>query len=456
MDAAPTSQQLRGAAIVEDVGGAVAHFDAIVLGAGISGLVATSILLQQGCRRILVADQYGHVGGNHIDVAVGGYTFDVGSLIFQDDSPLLKHFPELLPHYVPIKPSWGRLNPQGVVTAYPISPKADIVDAGPIEWCRMLSSLLLARAFRRKLRNAHDFARYWLGARFLHRSGLGNYMERFYGAPPETIDIKFAEKRMLGISENARLATHVRKFLRRAPPRVKNRQLARPREGFSALYAPAVERLEAQGVSFALGVRMHALRKEAGGFALDTGASVCKARRVVSTIPLDHIRQLCGLGREDKLGAVTLITLFYSFAGDRGFPQSVLYNFSYFGSWKRLTVYSDFYGRHAGREYFAVEVNAQHVNGDTAVADRDFRAHVAENGLFKGDLRLEGRHALAHAYPIYVDNAQENLDRTIAALRAFGIESIGRQGAFEYQPTARDTTLKAEAALAARGPATSP
>src|SRR5262249_21963190 len=102
MDAAPTGQQFRGAAIVEDVGGAVAHFDAIVLGAGISGLVATSILLQQGCRRILVADQYGHVGGNHIDVAVGGYTFDVGSLIFQDDSPLLKHFPELLPHYVPI------------------------------------------------------------------------------------------------------------------------------------------------------------------------------------------------------------------------------------------------------------------------------------------------------------------------------------------------------------------
>jgi Flavin containing amine oxidoreductase len=300
------------------------------------------------------------------------------------------------------------------------------------------------------MRNARDFAQYWLGARFLHRSGLGNYMERFYGSPPETIDIKFAEKRMLGISENARLRTHVRKLLRRAPPRVKNTQLARPREGFAALYRPAVERLQAQGVSFALGARMHALRKDAGGvFTLDTGSSLSKARRVVSTIPLDHIRQLCGLGREEKLGSVTLITLFYSFEGDRRFKQSVLYNFSYLGSWKRLTVYSDFYGRHRGREFFAVEVNAQHVGGDTAIADRDFRAHVASNGLFQGDLRLEGRHALAHAYPIYVDNAQENLDSTIAALRAFGVESIGRQGAFEYQPTARDTTLKAEAALRA-------
>jgi hypothetical protein len=35
----------------------------------------------------------------------------------------------------------------------------------------------------------------------------------------------------------------------------------------------------------------------------------------------------------------------------------------------------------------------------------------------------------------------------MAALRAFGVESLGRQGAFDYQPTARDTTLKAEAAL---------
>ena len=453
MDAVPFTPQTRSAAPADGADGAAAYFDAIVLGAGISGLVATSILLRQGCRRILVADQYGHVGGNHIDVSIDGYTFDVGSLIFQDDSPLLRHFPELLPHYVPIKPSWGRLNPQGAVTAYPISFKADIVEAGPIEWGRMLGSLVAGRLLRRRMRNARDFAEYWLGARFLYRSGLSNYMERFYGSPPEKIDIAFAEKRMLGVSENARLRTHVRKLLGTAPARVRNTQLARPRAGFAALYRPAVERLQAQGASFQLGARLHALRKEAGGFALDTGSRICKARRVVSTIPLDHIRRLCGLGPERKLGSVTLISLFYSFAGDRRFPQSVLYNFSFFGSWKRLTVYSDFYGRHAGREYFAVEVNAQHVAGDPAVADQNFRAHVAENGLFRGDLRLEGSHALAHAYPVYVDNAQQHLDETLAALKAFGIESIGRQGAFEYQPTARDTTLKAEAALGAGGAA---
>src|SRR4051812_41254277 len=62
--------------------------DAIVLGAGISGLVSASVLLGQGAQEIVILDEYDHVGGNHIDRSIGDYTFDIGSLIFQDDSPL--------------------------------------------------------------------------------------------------------------------------------------------------------------------------------------------------------------------------------------------------------------------------------------------------------------------------------------------------------------------------------
>lgn len=424
-------------------------FDAIVLGAGISGLVAASILLEQGCRRILVVDEYDHIGGNHIDRTIGDYTFDVGSLIFQDDSPLLKHFPELLAQYVPIDPSWGRLNPQGVVTEYPISVKVDLIDAGPIEWCRILSSVLVSRLFRGRLRNARDFARYWIGARLLRRSGLERYMERFYGLPAERIDIRFAEKRMLWIKEHSMLRNHLRRRVKPSQFAITNTQLARPRAGFAQLYSPAAKRLEARGVSFRLGAKMRSLRRQGADFALEADARRFTADRVISTIPLEHIQKLCGIDSEDNLQTMTLASLFFSFSGDRRFKQSVLYNFSFDGAWKRLTVYSDFYGRSAAREYFAVEVNAEHVLGSVEVAERDFRRHVAENGLFQGDLRLEGSHLLTNAYPVYTDNAYEKVDKTIAALRAFGIESIGRQGGFDYQPTSRDTTLKAEAALAA-------
>jgi protoporphyrinogen oxidase len=423
------------------------RFDALVLGAGISGLVAASILLEQGCRRILVVDEYAHVGGNHIDRTIGDYTFDIGSFIFQDDSPLLRHFPELLAEYVPIDPSWGRLNPQGVVTPYPLSPKIDIFQAGPVEWCRILASLVISRLFRRRLNNAHDFARYWIGARFLHRSGLEGYMKRFYGQPPERIDIRFAEQRMGWIKQQALLKTHIRRFLKPAAFAPTNTQLARPPGGFAQLYRPAVARLEDAGVRFRLGAQLRSLRKAGGGFQLQADGRAFNAARVVSTIPLEHINRLCGVNSGEPLQSVTLISLFFSFAGERKFPQSILYNFSYDGAWKRLTVYSDFYGRSQGREYFAVEVNADHVAGSVESAENDFRRHVAANRLLQGDLRLEGSHVQANAYPVYTDNAHGRVEGMIAALRAYGIESIGRQGRFDYQPTARDSTLKAEAAL---------
>ena len=81
------------------------------------------------------------------------------------------------------------------------------------------------------------------------------------------------------------------------------------------------------------------------------------------------------------------------------------------------------------------------------MAEQDFRQHVSENGLFTGDLKLEGSHIVSNAYPVYTGNADAIAAGVIAALRTLGVESIGRQGGFDYQPTARVTALKAEAAL---------
>ena len=427
----------------------------VVLGAGISGLVSASILVDQGSRRVVVVDEYPTVGGNHQDRSCGGFTFDIGSLIFQDDSPLLDHFPELLDRYTPIEPSWSRLNPQGMITNYPFSVHDDLLRAGPVEVARILGSAAWARVAHRRLHTARDFARFWLGDRLLRRSGLENYMERFCGLPAERIDLRFARSRMGWIAEYAAIGTAARMALaavrgQQSAPR-RNQQLARPPEGFAHLYAPAVRRLEEAGVTFRLGVRATGIDRTSDGFLLRLPGGDQPARRVVSTIPLDRARELCGLdGR--TLPVVTLITLFCSFTGRRGFDTSILYNFDHHGTWKRLTVYSDFYGHREGREFFAVEVIGGGVD-TVEEAYADFRRHTAANGLFDGDLRLEGGNVLNHAYPVYTGGAGEAADRTVAALRAFGVESFGRQGGFEYQPTARHSTLVVEAALGAERPA---
>jgi protoporphyrinogen oxidase len=418
--------------------------DAAVMGAGVSGLVAASVLVQQGARSVVVIDEFDHVGGNHVDVAISDYTFDVGSFIFQDDSPLLAHFPELLPGYVPIQPSWGKVNPQGRVARYPFSLRDDFLSARPVECARMLWSVLVSRVRRRPMNSARDFAQYWVGQRFLRRSGLESYMERFCGTRTEVIDLKFAEY--------ANLRTLARLLLRRqGQPKATNQQLARPQAGFAPLYARAVRRLEERNVAFVLSADVAGLTKRDGIFAVRVDGRDILARRLVSTIPIDRMGELCGLASSQAfrtgLPTVTLLTLFFSFSGDRGFPQSILYNFAHEGAWKRLTMYSDFYGRSAGREYFAVEVIADRVGESTTAAETDFREHIWRVGLFAGDLRLEGSYLLRNAYPIYTQGSADRADEKIAQLRAFGVESFGRQGGFQYQPTSRQSTLEAEAAL---------
>jgi protoporphyrinogen oxidase len=433
-------------------------WNAIVLGAGISGLVSASILIRQGCRSILVLDSYDRVGGNHIDCSIPPYTFDIGPIIFQDDSPLLVHFPELLPLYHPITYSVGRITPDHQVNAYPFDIRAEILHAGPKVWARVLSSLLFWRVRGRHIANTQDYMRYWIGDFLVQRSGLHHYVERFSGLAPEQIEREFAEKRMYWIADAASVRKSIARVLGKRESWDGSQSFVRPREGFVTLYTAVRERLESEGVQFALSDSPTAVVKVAGGFLVHTAMGEARTARLISTIPLSQTLSLCGLPEARPLPTIELISLFFSFAGERGFSHTILYNFSANGRWKRLTMFSDFYGLEKGRAYFSVEVNAWKADredkGDIVQAARDeFISDIRSKGLLVGDLVFEGAHRLTNAYPSYPVGASNAAARGISALRALGVESFGRQGGFDYLPTARHVTLAAETALA--GPATS-
>jgi monoamine oxidase len=57
--------------------GSSGHHDAIVIGAGLSGLTAAAFLAQAGAR-VLVCEQAGQVGGLFNSFRRGGYQFDGG------------------------------------------------------------------------------------------------------------------------------------------------------------------------------------------------------------------------------------------------------------------------------------------------------------------------------------------------------------------------------------------
>lgn len=437
-------------------------WDAIVLGAGIGGLVATRILQKAGAGRILVIDGYDHVGGNHIDRHIGPYTFDIGTLIFQEDSPLMAHFPELLPLYHPITCTTSRVTPDRKVRPYPFSFKEEILKAGPGEWARTFGSIIRSRLAPARIDNAEDFARYWIGARLLHQSGLGHYIERFHGVPARQLDKVFAEKRMGWIADGASVRKRLARLFGHRETWEGWQSFVRPREGFAQLYATARRSLEERGARFALGQEPTRIERDGPTFRVTTPAGTVSAGRLISTIPLSSALRACGLEEEADLPMVELVTLFYSVEGGRNFDSTVLYNFSHTGRWKRVTVYSDYYGPVEGRQYFGVEVNAGRPGEADDVPDtgealhEDFIADIGPKNLFDETPRLEGYHRLHHAYPIYLKGTAERAQRGIEALHAMGIETMGRQGRFDYLPTARHVTQAVEAQLAAAAPGPQP
>lgn len=433
------------------------RIDAIILGAGISGLVAARLLKQRGYQKIVMLDSYHQIGGNHISVHLGPYTFDVGTFLFQDDSPLMRHFPELVTAYHPARPSINRVAPDGRIQNYPLSPKAEILQAGITECIQVAGSLLWARLSLRKRRNAQDFVRFWLGSRLARISGIENYIIRFYGVPATEIDIIFAEKRMEWIANAASLRKQAIKLLGKKDPWVGSQSFVRPREGFSSLYKVVLESLEADDVHCRLGETFQAIRRDGDELCITTATDTLRTGTLISTIPVDSCLKLCGLAADSSLPMVTLTTLFFSFRGHRGFTTTILYNFTPVGRWKRLTMYSDYYGLVDEREYFGVEINQPNGLGPDTVSDKeveqlaaDFISDMQNKGLLRGDLKLEGTYRLENAYPVYVHGASAQADKAIAVLRKFGIQSIGRQGGFDYLPTARHTTLAVEEALLGR------
>jgi protoporphyrinogen oxidase len=423
-------------------------YETVILGGGISGLVAAQIELNSGSRDVCVIDEYPTIGGNHISFSAGAFTFDIGTIIFQDDSPLMRHFPELLEHYHPIEWSIQRITPANVVRAYPVALKTELVGGGSLEFLRIALSLSKSRLCFRKHDNADQYARYWVGSRFFEQSGLARYIERLYGVPATEIEFSFAEKRMGWIGDAASVKKRLARILKRPATSVPNKSFVRPRNGFADLYEVVQSRMENEGVWFSLANPIRSIVKQDGTFYISTDKRTFVARRVISTIPVSDAYRLCGLGEPPPLRSMTLTSLFFSFQGKRGFDASILYNFSHSGKWKRLTMFSDFYGKGDDHEFLTVEITSrdEQTENPTDLAG-EFQQNTRAQHLFDGVLTLVGSHVLRNAYPIYEHGSTSRAATVVGALSEFGIESVGRQGAFDYLPTARQVTLAVENAL---------
>jgi len=413
------------------------HFDVLILGAGVTGLASAYFLARSG-QRVCLLDDYPSPGGNHISRELNGFTFDVGSIFFFPDNPQFKMFPGSNENFVPVDLTMSRITPQGQVRPYPLSIQDEILKH-PGVLLRVALSLGFSRLLSNPGTNAESHAIYHIGSYLYRRSGLRNYLLRFYGIDSKQISLHFVKRRMnladaFSVRKVAKDLLGRMKSTRGSIAVVKTRALARPIEGFAAHYDKVTNVLRAEGVEVRCSAGLKAMSKVEDGLKISTASGTLFAKRVINTLPLKMAFNLLGKSDAVQISSTKLCTLCCSFSGQRGFATVVLYNFDDGGAWKRLTMHSDYYGVRDGREFFCVEVTLRDQVPEPKSLFEDFAAHTRQRGLFRGDLRFEGHMDLDFAYPICDMHAEEQRLRLINLLAHWGVETIGRQGLFDYIP----------------------
>lgn len=429
------------------------HFEVIILGAGVTGLTAAHALLPSTPRLAIIED-YPSAGGNHLSKDMGGCSFDVGAIFFWSDSPLLQLFPGIEAHWSPVDYSIARVTPQGKVCAYPFDLREEFF-ARPLPYqLAVVADVLVHKLFWRRKDSAADFARAHIGGKLFRDSGLSGYMRRFYGFPAEEISYPFALRRMRWIAQNAGVVPRVARLVRSAGRRLglvarpaPLRCFARSRDGFQAMYGHALASLQASGAEAVLNAGTSSVRKTADGFEVRTEAGTFTAPRLISTVPLVKMARLLGLDAVEAPESTAMITACFRFRGQRHFSALILHNFLAGGLWKRLTMHSDYHGRSDGWEFFSVEVSVRGSLPSIATVVADFRTTTAQAGLFDGELECLGSFVTDFAYPVYDQSAEARKAALVRSLRELGIESLGRQGNFDYIPSATVAVAQARAYL---------
>ncbi|GAB5455407.1 MAG: hypothetical protein Hens2KO_16360 [Henriciella sp.] len=432
-----------------------AHYDIVVMGAGMTGLTLAYELNQIGLK-VCVLEEYETAGGNHISDNIDGMSFDIGAIFHWSNGLLFKMFPGLLSESVPVHWRTDRINPDGEVRSYPYEIKSELLSKPISEIVQTFASLLKNRIFPPKKTSAEAFLHHYLGKELTRSSGIERYVERFYGLHPRDVSYDFARARMFhivqGTSVSRRIAHIFSKLFKNTPTAPQSRCLARPVQGFPYFYQIAIDQLRADGVTVKLNCETQKIEKHSSGFKVSNEFEQISSDRLFNTIPLEHVAEKVGIKTSAIPTSLQLYSLYFKFKGELGFEGPILYNFQREGLWKRLTLHSQYYGSVDGWSYFSVETTV-HLDDckDLQACEDDFRDSIRNVDILNGELKLVGHRQTDFAYPLYEHNVSARRQSIIEQLEALGIESAGRQGRFEYLPVTYYAVVSAKDAIERSG-----
>jgi hypothetical protein len=127
---------------------------------------------------------------------------------------------------------------------------------------------------------------------------------------------------------------------------------------------------------------------------------------------------------------MSLLTLFYR--GALTPEADLLYNFTFLGRWKRLTVFSRMYKEKGDCERFSVEITVPEKSRiEIDMLRQDFERH-AKTFHLGSNFDFVGSSMTLHAYPVFRPGQSQGVAKDRALVESLGIRLAGRQGTFAY------------------------
>ncbi|MCA0995113.1 FAD-dependent oxidoreductase, partial [Alloyangia pacifica] len=270
-------------------------YSVILLGTGVAGLSAAQRLLSAGHRVALISPD-SQCGGFHQNDQIGPYSFDRGSIFYEETSRLFDLAPGLREMCPTVRREQRRVTPNNAILRYPF----EASELAAWKKSQMASAVLdLATArLRYQLDGSLDrICHRRLGKAIYRKTGLRDYIKRFNHIDPAQIDESFFFHRMGPIDRETQLKTMMTKAKRavgigRVPKKVWPALYVRPAEGYGTMFERVRQTLEADGAQFYMGERPIKIMRDAAGFHVVSEKGTYTADALVSSAPIGTIYKM--------------------------------------------------------------------------------------------------------------------------------------------------------------------
>jgi len=404
-----------------------------VIGGGIAGITAANELSKNPSFEISIFESQNTLGGLNQSVVINNLTYDIGAFIYSTDHSLFKAFPFLKNTYLPIEHYPISVKDKDKHDIHPLSIKGYWKNFGTINLLLSIISLCFAKIKYNNRRSLPEYCKYYLGERVYVKSGLQRYIKRLYKKEDIEVDVKLGYSRIKNIS-NYSFRNIIRRLAKLDSDNLfnakKRKYYVRPESGFKDVFAELEKHLQNKEVQINKNCNIRSIQKTDNGFTVSTTDDNYTFDRIISTIPFSITQKLTGIETGYRPSFMKLLNLFYK--AECHLDANVIYNYTNFGEWKRITIFSKYYGLEEKQDYFTVEIT---VNAEEEVSveshREEFEKLVKKYDLAK-NLEFQGSKIIPYAYPVFKVGETQIADQELKKIKDFGIDLVGRQGTFEF------------------------